>query len=537
MKTPALFLPLLALPLLLAAPASAQEGSCRTPDATEEYKTAYKLVHAGESTASLEHFDSCLQLDPKCLECHYEVGWAYWTLAQWDNVIASWEKVLELDPDNKAVTSWMPQAKDNQRGARTPLTPDGIRVPLGITSKPADSPIKLTLAGRFQNYRTKTPFPDVHDEDVFSPKSARFTPDGSKVYVNSLEGKRTIVYDPKEMKKLGVILHMFDEDDARYFVDGETTVFDYPYYTTPKHGNLNRFKGKPVESAISNGGKYLWIPHYRRDWDYGARSPSAVTIIDTTTDEIVRVMPTGPIPKYIAVSPDGKLVSVTHWGDNTVALIDVSSGDARSFEYLPDRLVVEGNILNQKSLTGNRDAQCGFCLRGTTFTPDSKHLLVARMGDNGIAGFDVATGKYLGTLLGTHESPRHLEVKDGWLYFSSSSSGYVSRMRIDKVLEHLNAANGQRVKVDGWETVYVGGGARTIELSPDGKWIYTAVNGKAEVVVVRASDFQVVSRIRADSYTVGLGLSPDGKQLWTTSQGRGKRGGNSVCIYDIEVSE
>jgi hypothetical protein len=45
----------------------------------------------------------------------------------------------------------------------------------------------------------------------------------------------------------------------------------------------------------------------------------------------------------------------------------------------------------------------------------------------------------------------------------------------------------------------------------------------------------VISKVRVDSYTVGLGVSPDGKQVWTTSQGKSGKGGNSVCVYDVQV--
>lgn len=73
---------------------------------------------------------------------------------------------------------------------------------------------------------------------------------------------------------------------------------------------------------------------YRRSFDDNASSPSAVAIIDTTTDKIVRVMPTGPLPKMLATSPDNHYVAVTHWGDNTVGLIDIASDNPMNFHYV-----------------------------------------------------------------------------------------------------------------------------------------------------------------------------------------------------------
>jgi len=86
---------------------------------------------------------------------------------------------------------------------------------------------------------------------------------------------------------------------------------------------------------------------------------------------------------------------------------------------------------------------------------------------------------------------------------------------------------------DGWQAVYVGIGARTIEITDDGSLLFAAINNSAELVVVDANKMTVLNRIRTDSYAVGLAVSGDGTQVWTTSQGRKGGGGNSVCVYSI----
>ncbi|MBT3217691.1 MAG: peptidoglycan-binding protein [Proteobacteria bacterium] len=525
--------------LLLSSLASGADASCATAESTAAFNKGFAAQQAMKTDEALQAYLTCLELDPDCVSCNYEVGWTYWSRSEWGKTIAAWEKTLTLDPNHNAAATWLTSAKDAAGGgSASAVYATGLRVPLGIKSK-QQGPLHLELTGRFQNYNAHPADKnDIWDNEIYSPKSARFLSDGSKVYVNSLEGFTTGVFDPHDIKRLGIIRHEFGPEEAGLFKD-ETSVFGYPYNRRPASGEVNQFKGKPVESTLSHKDRYLWTPYYRRDYDYGATSPSAVAIIDTQTDQIVRIMPTGPVPKYVVPSPDNHWLAVTHWGDNTLGVIDISSQNPDDFKYLPERLVVE-KILDQTGLMGtDRDATCGYCLRGTAFTNDSKTLLVARMGSGGIAGFDVDSWEYLGTVTGEKATPRHLVVsKDSkTLFLSSSRSGHVSRISLDHVLSTLRSANGQSVPIEGWKSVYVGGGARTIELSPDERYIYTAVNSKSELVAVDAENMTVAARLRSDSFTVGLAVSPDGKQVWTTSQGRNHRGGNSVCVYTVTIDE
>ena len=371
---------------------------------------------------------------------------------------------------------------------------------------------------------------DLYDGGVRSPKSAAFSPDGRKLYINALEGGQTLVYAFPSLKRLAAITHAFDTGDAALF-QRETTVFDYPFFNG-REGNRNVFAGKPVEMAFSHGGRYLWVPYYRRSYDPNASSPSAMAIIDTRSDRIVRVMPTGPLPKYIAVSPDSTVAVVTHWGDNTLGAIDIRGDDPAQFRYVGHwtveyRMPVEG-------LEGNRDSNCGFCLRGTVFTPDGKTVLVARMGGGGLAGFEASTGRYLGTLLDFVPNPRHILISpDGrTLYASGNQSGAIGRYDLSAMLRALAGAGGKRIVGPGGETLAVGRGARTIALSPDGRTLYAAINNESRLVKVDLAGWRVVDRAAVDPFTVGLAVSPDGRTIVTTSQGRsGQGGGNSVGLY------
>jgi len=371
----------------------------------------------------------------------------------------------------------------------------------------------------------------VYEPAVNSPKSATYTKNGSKFYINSLEGYTTIVFDSKTLKKLKEIKHDFNASNQQLFKDKESTVFDYKFKQNRKE--YNHFLGKPVESCLSHDGKYLWVTYYRRDWDPKAESPSAVAIIDTKTDEIVRVMPSGPLPKMIASSADHKYIAITHWGDNTVGLIDISSNNPMDFKYI-NHIVVDNRLAMNFSAGTNRDSDCGNCLRGTVFTPDNEKILVAKMGGNGIAVIDVASKEMLGTITGSYLNLRHIVINNDDLYLSSNKFGKVQKANLHEVLQTPFDEN-KTAPYKQWETASPGLGVRTIDVTNDGKYIFACVNNESKIAVIDASNMQKIDEIAVASFPVGMALSPDNNQLVVTSQGKsGSPGsGNTVTVYNV----
>lgn len=367
--------------------------------------------------------------------------------------------------------------------------------------------------------------------NIQSPKSVIFSSDGKKFFVNSLEGMKTVIFDSDSAEERGTIHHHYSEKDAPLF-QNQDRVFDAIYLTLPKQGTTNCFSGKPVEFALSHNGKYLWTTFYRKNWDTKATSPSAVAIIDTETLQPVRVMPTGTIPKMLALSPDGRTMAVVNWGENTIGLIDISSGNPRDFQYI--RQLVDEKKLPLETINGDRDSMCGHCLRGAVFSPDSRYLLVGRMRTGGISVFDVLTGERLGTLTGLQGAPRHL-VRDGdEIYVSSNSSGYISRFNLATALPTLLASPGGSVDMQP-ETLFVGKGARTISLSPDGKYLCAVSNLDSRLSLIDLKNWKIIDQIPVSPYGVGLAVSPDGKTIITTSQGRNGEGGHVLDIYQLTV--
>ena len=394
-----------------------------------------------------------------------------------------------------------------------------------------DAPsITVTFLTRKQNYPGGPAA--TQDVDVLSPKSVNIHPAGYKYYVNSLEGMRTVAFDFATGRKLKVIHHAFDSTHLALWAPA-SGLFPFNYtYKDPW-----TFSGKPVESTFSHNGRYLWVPYYRRSYDINAQDPSAVAVIDTQRDTIVRIFETGPLPKMIATSPDGNRIAVTHWGDNTVGLLDISGNDPTRWHYVSCHIVDYKLKLNySRTVSVNRDANSGYCLRGTLFTPDGRYLLVGCMGaGGGIAVIDLANDKYLGRILGMMSNLRHLILSGDYLYLSINNKGYVQRIPLSRILESIGGFDEKHatVTLTDWESCKVPAGARTIVASPDGRFIFAACNFSSKIAVVDTRTMTLVGTLDADSYPVGLDLSQDGKYLLSTSQARPSGGGNAVDIFEI----
>lgn len=521
----------------------APERRCAGVEAQSLLEQGMALQSELESDAALEKYNACLAKESGCEACRYESGWSYWKLGRWQSVVDAWGKVNPADLD---VAKYLPIAKENLALVKVKKIPVTFvsGVALGKKSTPEDGPLSILFLARRQSYNRNPDSPmDFFDPDIQSPKSVHFMPDGKRVFVNSLEGGRTVIYDDLGTEKLGLIKHRFTAREGSLFREGNKAPWDYSFPKTVK--KPNEFFGRPVEIEHTHGGRFLWIPYYRRSFDKNGSMPSALAIVDAKTDKIVRVMAVGPISKYVKRSSTGRWLAVSHWGDNTVGLIDVRGSNPLKFKH--DHLLVVEKRVDPKEMKGDRDSNCGFCVRGLAFSEDDRYLFVTRMKGGGIAVFRLdpkgaGTPVYLGTLFGVVPGPRDLEIsRTGLLYVSCNASGVVARVPWRKLVAALGTIPAgtkyeeRRLHVKpselGVEKTYVGVGARSLRLSNDEKTAFVTVNQSSELVAVDTLAMGITTRIPVDSYPVGLEISPDASILWVTSQGRSAKGGNSVGVF------
>ncbi|HEY6095300.1 MAG TPA: hypothetical protein VIU93_10155 [Gallionellaceae bacterium] len=523
---------------LLAGEGIGETHLCKNKQARTLLADGMRLQEELETQAALARYRQCLEVEPTCSGCMYEIGWSYWRRGDWEKVVDSWESLLRIDPDHQQALQFINIARENKAIVASGGTVPSFksRLAIGERSRPADGVVRMTLIARRQSYNPHPTHPmDFYDTGVKSPKSVAFNPQGDKVFVNSLEGEDTVIYGRQGFQRLATISHRFSRKDKPLFADHMP--FGYKFASAVREPNV--FSGKPVEMEITHNGRFLWVPYYRRDFDARGVMPSGLALIDIPTEKIVHVFHTGPIPKGVKASPDGKLLAISHWGDNSVGLLDISGDDPRTFK--PYELLIVDKQLPLKNVKANRDQDCGFCVRGLAFTADSKYLFVGRMKRGGLAVFKVDGAKpdYLGTLHGIDPSPRDLKINGEHLYVSSNGTGFVFKFMWRELLALIESSRVKDIHITAqdvhMEKVFVGLGPRSLNVSRDGKWLFVAVNKASEAVAVDCSSMKIVSRVDVDSFPVGLALSPDETELWVTSQGRRGAGGNSVSVFHLRI--
>ena len=207
-------------------------------------------------------------------------------------------------------------------------------------------------------------------------------------------------------------------------------------------------------------------------------TPSYVYRIDTKTVTVDQVIQVGLVPKYVAVTPDGKCVLVTDWCSWDLRIIDVAS--AKVVATLP---------LN------------GSYPRGIAVTPDSRTAYVAIMGGSTIEKIDptsltAADSFYVGS------NPRHVvtEPAGAFNYASLNSPGEVV-----KVDPSNDAVVGR---------THTGQECRSLAISTGGHSLYVVNYQSDTIAKVRASDLSVLQTIATGVHPIGITYDAKTGNIW-----------------------
>ena len=277
------------------------------------------------------------------------------------------------------------------------------------------------------------------------------------------------------------------------------TVYDRQHQlvrTIPDRVDLARFgvgsgtvRGAPVEAAFSPDGRYAYVSNYSM---YGAGYPRAghdfckpanhydesfVYRVDTSTLTIDAVIPVGSVPKYVAVSPDNRLLLVSNWCSYDVSVVDTTT--LREVTRVP----------------------VGAYPRGIVVDPSSRRAYIAVMGSWQLAVIDLTTMEVTRHIT-VGNSPRHLALSpDGrTLYVTLNGAGQVAKVGV---------ATGTVTA-----RVRTGKAPRTMVLAADGRSLYVVNYYSNTVSKLRTSDMAVLQTVPTKRSPIGITQDTATGEIW-----------------------
>ena len=251
--------------------------------------------------------------------------------------------------------------------------------------------------------------------------------------------------------------------------------------------------GAPVEAAFNPDSRYAYVSNYSmygsgfgpegKDSCTPASAKAAgdtnsyVYRVNMATLSIDQVIEVGVVPKFLAVTPNGKYLLVANWCSFDLSVVNIA--EAREVVRLP----------------------MGAYPRGLAISPDSRTAYVAIMGADDVVKVNLSTLTKDGSFT-VGENPRHLVIdRTGhYLYASLNAPGDVVK---------VNLANDSVLA-----TVHTGERCRSLAISADGRSLYVVNYQSDTVTKLRASDLRVLQNLDTGVHPIGITYDAVTGDVW-----------------------
>ena len=297
---------------------------------------------------------------------------------------------------------------------------------------------------------------------------------------------RGLVFAQNMMYKHSITVY----DSAGALVKTIPDTVDLAAFGIPGHAGTSR--GAPVEVAFTPDGTKAYVSNYSM---YGSgfgpegsddcgpgnnTDASFVYRIDVTTLVIDQVIGVGPVPKYVAVSPDGRFVVVTNWCGYDASIIDRATG------------------------TEVKRIPLGPYPRGIVISPDSRTAYVAVMGTSNIARIDLGTFA-VSWIYNVGQGPRHLVLSpDGTqLYATLNGEGRVAK------LDPINGVVQTKVST--------GQAPRSMTMSTDGKRLYVVNYESGTMSTLDAATMGKIQDVKTGFHPIGITYDRTTGSVWVAN--------------------
>lgn len=248
-----------------------------------------------------------------------------------------------------------------------------------------------------------------------------------------------------------------------------------------------------------------------------------ILLISGRHEAIAEMIAAGSRPNYVAFSPDGKYIYVSNYSDDTIAKIELSTGDTvavynTGYEPLSLCLLESKNKLYAANrgdgtiseIDLSSGASVSFSIGNSPWdivsSPDGDRLYVSLNGDKAIKIFDTTTGEAVATI--------QLEQTPTGLAITADGSRLFVANRDDDSISLIDPEGGNVV-----DTIGVGDGPAALECDGNGNYLYVANSYDGTISVVRTWDFVVIKTVEVGRNPIELGMTHSGDRLFVSCNG------------------
>lgn len=246
-------------------------------------------------------------------------------------------------------------------------------------------------------------------------------------------------------------------------------------------------KGAPVEGQFTVDGKFLWISNYQMigaefnnpgcdDCIGKTYDPSFLYKINTQNYQIENAVEVGSVPKFLAISPNQKILITSNWVSSDVSIVDL-----------------EKEIEIKKIHVGPHP-------RGIAITKDSKFAFVTVMSSTKIAVINLKTFE-LNYIEEVGGSPRSIVLADhdSTLYISLNTSNEV--LKFNRFTEERTSCATPK-------------GPRSMTLSPDEKHLYVVNYFDNKFTKIDTESMKIEAIVPTKNHPIGICGDWKNSEIW-----------------------
>ena len=130
----------------LADETKGEQRDAVSAEARAHFEAGFALQKRQETAKALARYEAALALEPNYVGALYEIGWSFWMLERWDDVVRVWKRVLELQPDHPEIPDYLSEAELNLKLTSAPKAETHRAAP-SATRVASGEELTLTFAG------------------------------------------------------------------------------------------------------------------------------------------------------------------------------------------------------------------------------------------------------------------------------------------------------------------------------------------------------------------------------------------------------